>query len=53
MRNVFLELRSGVLKYEFKETDELSSKPPRPRVSLFTGSRLFTHFHCAHLSSGD
>lgn len=53
MRNVFLELRSGVLKYEFKETDELSSKSPRPRDSLFTGPRLFSHFHCARLSSGD
>ncbi len=49
MRNMFLELRSCVLKYEFEggEIVDQSSQSPRPYLScLLALARLFTHFHC-------
>lgn len=56
MRNMFLELRSCVLKYEFEggQIVALSSQSPRPYFSLFIGSSAFVYaLSLSSLSSVD
>lgn len=50
MRNMFLELRSCVLKYEFEggEIVDQSSQSPRPYLSLFIGPSAFVYALSLH-----